>query len=151
MLTASEKAKIYRAKNPGKAAKDAKAWREKNPLAASISSAQHYAKNRESEKARTSRYRQDNLEAYRKLERRNNKAKVAKNARRRAQKLKATPSWLTKEQHQQMVELYKLCPPGMEVDHVIPLMGRNVCGLHVPSNLQYLTPAQNKSKGNKFS
>lgn len=38
---------------------------------------------------------------------------------------------------------------GFEVDHVIPLNGKDVCGLHTPTNLQVLTKTQNRSKGNK--
>ena len=39
--------------------------------------------------------------------------------------------------------------PGFEVDHVIPLKGEYVCGLHTPTNLQVLTRAENARKGNK--
>jgi hypothetical protein len=39
---------------------------------------------------------------------------------------------------------------GMTVDHVVPLRGRNVSGLHVESNLQIIPRSENSSKGNRF-
>ena len=42
---------------------------------------------------------------------------------------------------------YRACPDGYEVDHIIPI---SKGGLHMISNLQYLTISENRSKGNKL-
>ncbi len=78
-------------------------------------------------------------------------------ANRRAIKLNATPKWLNKDHKLQMRKLYKLAKDNeivsnqkWEVDHIVPLQGSNVCGLHVPWNLQVITAKQNRVKKNKF-
>jgi hypothetical protein len=68
-------------------------------------------------------------------------------AKRRAAKLQRTPSWAD-ELVIQMI--YEDCPEGHHVDHIYPLQGENVSGLHVAWNLQYLTPEENMSKGNRY-
>lgn len=59
-----------------------------------------------------------------------------------------TPSWANLDK---IREFYNNCPDGFEVDHVIPLRGQIVSGLHVETNLQYLWASDNRSKSNKFS
>lgn len=65
-------------------------------------------------------------------------------------KLKACPKWLTIDQKQEMTKIYENCPKGYQVDHIIPLKGKRVRGLHVPWNLQYLLKKENNFKSNKF-
>ena len=45
-------------------------------------------------------------------------------------------------------EIYKNCPDNMEVDHIIPI---SLGGAHHQNNLQYLTPNENKRKGNRVA
>jgi len=82
---------------------------------------------------------------------------AAKTVRYTAKKLQATPKWLTKEQHKQIEAFYWLAKLQYEltdtkyhVDHIVPLKGKTVCGLHVPWNLQVIEATANISKGNRF-
>jgi hypothetical protein len=61
---------------------------------------------------------------------------------------KATPKWADKSA---IREFYKNVPAGYQVDHIIPIRHRFVCGLHLITNLQYLTAKENLSKSNRFS
>lgn len=64
---------------------------------------------------------------------------------------KRVPSWLTEHDFAKMRELYTQAKAtGMHVDHIIPLQGELVSGLHVPSNLQLLTPSENCAKRNRY-
>ena len=88
----------------------------------------------------------------------NNRAKYSHHlALYRAKKIKATPKWLTSEQLLEIENTYSKCKNKSlkenieyEVDHIIPLQGKNVSGLHVPWNLQIITQAENRKKGNTF-
>jgi hypothetical protein len=65
-----------------------------------------------------------------------------------ARKLRV-PSWHLTEKNK-IAEFYSMCPQGFHVDHIIPLQGDLVSGLHTLSNLQYLSSADNIRKGNSF-
>lgn len=71
---------------------------------------------------------------------------IHRTALRRARKLQQTPPWANIEA---LKLIYKNCPPGFHVDHIVPLAGKDVCGLHVEYNLQYLPALENLQKGNK--
>lgn len=60
---------------------------------------------------------------------------------------KAIPKWANREA---IREIYANRPEGMHVDHIIPLRGELVCGLHIETNLQYLTKEINMMKSNRF-
>lgn len=67
---------------------------------------------------------------------------------RRTRVVQATPPWADMTA---IRKFYLACPPGHEVDHVVPLKGRRVSGLHVLDNLQYLPQAENRAKLNRFA
>lgn len=118
---------------------DNKAYRRNNkPLTKKINN-KWESKNRDKVKTRKREYRRENrglMNYYA--------------SRYRAQKLKATPRWLSDKQELEIQSIYKNCPEGHHVDHIVPLQGKEVSGLHVPWNLQYLPAKDNLSKGNKL-
>jgi hypothetical protein len=79
------------------------------------------------------------------------------NAEYRARKLKSQPSWLSKEQKKHIADIYahakdceRVSGEKYHVDHIIPLKGKTVCGLHVPWNLQVLPADLNTQKSNQY-
>ncbi len=78
----------------------------------------------------------------------NGETQNARQSTYRCKKLQRTPKWSETEK---IAEFYKHCPNGWAVDHIIPLQGELVSGLHVLNNLQYLTKEENSKKHNKFT
>ena len=119
---------------------------------------EYYARNREKviERAQS---RPDILKrAYRQNHKDRNPEvyKTLVSLRRRRFRL-ATPKWLTAEQKLEIRLLYRLAielsrRTGVRhvVDHIVPLHGETVCGLHVPWNLQVITQDENLRKFNKL-
>lgn len=82
---------------------------------------------------------------------------AAKSAKYTFAKNKRVPKWLTFEQLEEITYFYSLAKElqwlsedKLEVDHIIPLQGKDVSGLHVPWNLQILPKSLNIKKGNKI-
>jgi hypothetical protein len=75
-------------------------------------------------------------------------------AKYRARKLRATPVWANQDKMRSIYieakRLQKQNGVKYDVDHIIPLQGIAVCGLHVENNLQILLSSQNRSKHNKL-
>lgn len=76
---------------------------------------------------------------------------------RRRRFRQATPKWLTQEQkfeirlkYRLAIELSRRTGVRHAVDHIVPLQGEEVCGLHVPWNLEVLTQDENLKKSNKL-
>lgn len=97
--------------------------------------------------------RDNNLSKYQQrdaLRYKQNKHKfLANNSRRRAVVKRATPIWANLDDiYQVYIEAQYF---GYHVDHIVPLRGKLVCGLHVWENLQILPPKENLKKGNSFA
>jgi hypothetical protein len=91
-------------------------------------------------------YRQDNKEHYNFL-----------CQKRKLDKLKRTPAWLTEDDLWAIAEAYDLAALRTQmlgvqfhVDHIIPLRGKKVSGLHVPQNIRVIPGIENMRKTNKF-
>lgn len=117
--------------------------------------------NRERVRQNHARWRQENpervLEMSRASSKRNRGKTAAYCASRRARKLLAQPKWLSEEDKKKMKAMYveanrlsKETGIAYHVDHIIPLRGETVSGLHVPWNLQIIPAHENLRKSNKL-
>ena len=88
-----------------------------------------------------------NREKVRLYDLKNPEKRAAREANRRAKQNKAT---ILSSDLENIRKIYENRPKDQEVDHIIPLKHKNVCGLHVSWNLQYLTSLENRTKNNKF-
>lgn len=120
-------------------------WRERHLEKARQKNREYARQNPDAAKLRAVEYARS-LESNPEKRMRHVKGRRANAVRYKLALRNRTPAWADLPAIQ---EFYRQCPEGYEVDHVIPLRGRLVSGLHVLNNLQYLPMKKNREKGNK--
>jgi len=78
-------------------------------------------------------------------------------AKRHAAKIQRTPAWLSEDDYWMLEQAYELAALrtklfgfSWHVDHVLPMQGKKISGLHVPSNVQVIPGVENVRKANRF-
>jgi hypothetical protein len=152
--------KAYAQRNREKAYQKVKEWRAENPDKLAEQHKRYAARYPEKMVAKVLAWKERNPEKAAEVSRKSRQKHAARvlanKAKYRAAKLQATPSWLNKGHWFEIgcVYLYRdaLKRVGLDyhVDHVVPLQGKKVSGLHVPENLQVLPADRNRLKNNHY-
>lgn len=145
--------KRWAANNPEKRAAISREWGMENKESKNKASAKWRAANRATFLKAQSRWRDENRDHARNYQVERSPARNAQEGRRRASKLQATPSWANHffiEEAYHLAKLRERLLGGKwHVDHIVPLQGKTVCGLHVENNLQVIPAVQNLRKHNR--
>lgn len=153
-----ERQSLYRKADPFRIKIQQKNFRENHSEKIKIWKKEYRENNSEKVAAKQRCYYEDNqnklLEQKRVYYKNNKDAYLAHSAKRRCLQLQAIPPWADegkiKEFYTQATRLTKNTDIRYSVDHIIPLQGKLVCGLHVETNLRVIPYAENLSKGNRF-
>lgn len=135
-----------------------KMWRESNKNVIAAKARVYSAKNAQAIKKRSIDWDIAHPDSYKERKKRyqaRNRDKVnAATSARRAKRLMASPSWANAFFIAEAFHLAKLREKvtgfKWNVDHVVPLRSKIVCGLHVECNLQVIPASKNMAKGNRF-
>lgn len=153
--------RTYRAANKEKIAAAKKRESEEKPHLGAARKARYREAHRAELRIKNIQYNRDNAEARAEYLSRYQKRNPDKlrlwSMNYHAAKLQRTPTWLTEDDHWIIEQAYDIAVRRSEatnimwhVDHIIPLQGKTVCGLHVPWNMQVITEVENKRKGNRL-
>ena len=140
----------------------AKEWYERNKQLTKDRARQWALDNPDKRAISITKWREENREQHnagnREWNSKNQDVKAALSAKRRSAKLNRTPKWLTADDIEHMQALYSVAAmiqreSGVEyhIDHIIPLQGKFVSGLHVPDNLRVIPAVDNLKKSNKHT
>lgn len=148
----------YRQQNIEKLRVLNKAWADQNRERVRQTHQEWRNNNREHHRNRQRNYAKAHPEQVRESRRRdfkkNHGSHLAKLARRRAARIRATPKWversLVNEVYKKCAEITKSTGIIHEVDHIVPLKSKHVCGLHYPPNFRIITREENRIKKNFF-
>ena len=153
--------KEWKILNKEKLKKQAKEYNELNKEKIAKQKKEYYLINKEKIDEKNKKYNIENQKerTIKHLEwRKNNRGKAASIIKKyQANKKQRLPLWLTDFDKLKIKCIYSVAAmltrenkESWHVDHIIPLQGKLVSGLHVPSNLQFIFAKENISKKNKF-
>lgn len=152
-----DRARRWRVKNRARLNAQGTAWLEANKEEFAAYAKKWRADNAERTKPIRARWKVDNADKVREQNREhrlNNKDYYRFHARlRQATKMRATPAWADLNAiaavYAEALRLSEETGILHHVDHIVPLRGKTVCGLHWEGNLQILSATENLSKGNR--
>jgi hypothetical protein len=139
-----------------------KEWYERNKELTKERARAWALANPEKDAIKKAKWREENREQHNTINKnwwaKNKDKRASYEAKRRAAQLQRTPNWVTEDEKIRINALYSVAAMytlarGVEyhVDHIIPLQGKLVSGLHVYANLRVIEGSDNVKKSNKYN